>query len=120
MPAAAEVPSGPSHGHPPSPDPAGPRRQLRRRGPVRLRDRPTPTLARTASGKFEDRWIHLEAKPGNCPFLRGMDRFLVPVAHGEGRFLVREEWQLRGLEQTGQVVLRYVDAAGRPGAYPVN
>jgi phosphoribosylformylglycinamidine synthase subunit PurQ / glutaminase len=83
-------------------------------------DGPIATLARNASGKFEDRWIHLEAKPGNCPFLRGMDRFLVPVAHGEGRFLVREEWQLRGLEQTGQVVLRYVDEQGRPGGYPVN
>src|SRR5437868_9171749 len=61
-------------------------------------DGPLATLARNASGKFEDRWIRLEAKPGNCPFLRGVDRLLVPVAHGEGRFLVREVWQLRGLE----------------------
>ena len=45
---------------------------------------------------------------------------LVPVAHGEGRFVCREEWQLQGLIQTGQVVLRYVDEAGRPGGYPVN
>jgi phosphoribosylformylglycinamidine synthase len=27
---------------------------------------------------------------------------------------------LQGLEQTGQVVLRYVDAEGRPGGYPIN
>lgn len=44
----------------------------------------------------------------------------VPVAHGEGRFLCREEWILQGLEQSGQVVLRYVDSAGLPGPYPIN
>jgi phosphoribosylformylglycinamidine synthase len=27
---------------------------------------------------------------------------------------------LKGLEQAGQVVLRYVDAEGKPGAYPIN
>jgi phosphoribosylformylglycinamidine synthase len=83
-------------------------------------DGPVATLAHNASEKFEDRWVHLRATPGACPFLRGIDRMLVPVAHGEGRFVCREEWQLQGLMQTGQVVLRNVDEAGRPGGYPVN
>src|SRR5437016_6954440 len=30
-------------------------------------DGPIATLARNASGKFEDRWVHLQARPGNCP-----------------------------------------------------
>lgn len=81
---------------------------------------PVATLAHNRSGKFEDRWIHLKATPGSCPFLQGCDRLHLPVAHGEGNFLCREEWMLKGLEQSGQVVLRYVDGEGKPGPYPVN
>jgi phosphoribosylformylglycinamidine synthase len=44
----------------------------------------------------------------------------VPVAHGEGKFVCRKEWIVRGLGQAGQVVLRYVDANGRRGTYPAN
>jgi len=83
-------------------------------------DHPAATLAVNTSGRFEDRWVHLQATPGQCPFLKGYDRLLLPVAHGEGKFICREQWILQGLEQTGQVVLRYVDADGKPGEYPVN
>jgi phosphoribosylformylglycinamidine synthase len=72
-------------------------------------DGPLATLAHNESGKFEDRWIHVEATSGRCPFLKGCTRLYLPVAHGEGRFIVRESWILKGLEQTGQVVLRYVN-----------
>ncbi len=78
------------------------------------------TLAHNSSGKFEDRWIHLQAHHGPCPFLTGIDRMFVPIAHGEGRFLCRMDWQLEGLRQAGQAVLRYVDADGNSGGYPVN
>ena len=45
----------------------------------------------------------------------------VPVAHGEGNFRCQADWILRGLEQAGQVVLRYADADGRPAAaFPDN
>jgi phosphoribosylformylglycinamidine synthase I len=81
---------------------------------------PVATLTHNASGRFEDRWIHLEAAPGRCPFLAGLGRLHLPVAHGEGRFVCRDEWLLEGLKQAGQVVLRYVDAEGRAGAYPIN
>lgn len=81
---------------------------------------PLATLAGNAAGKFEDRWIYLKATPGKCPFLKGYDRFHVPIAHGEGRLLCRAEWILKGLEQAGQVVLHYVDEEGKPGPYPIN
>ena len=83
-------------------------------------DGPLATLAHNASGKFEDRWVHLQIKPGRCPFLKGCDHFYLPVAHGEGNFVCRENWMLKGFEQAGQVVMRYVDSAGAPGAYPIN
>src|SRR5437899_7745608 len=57
-------------------------------------DGPLTTLTYNASGKFEDRWIYLQATPGRCPFLRGYDRLHVPVAHGEGNFVCRERWIL--------------------------
>jgi phosphoribosylformylglycinamidine synthase len=83
-------------------------------------DGPLATLAHNESGKFEDRWIHLQARPGRCPFLKGYERFTLPVAHGEGNFFCREPWILKGLEQSGQIVLKYVDQQGQPGPYPIN
>lgn len=78
------------------------------------------TLTHNRSEKFEDRWIYLQATPAACPFLKGYQRLHLPVAHGEGNFLCRQPWILQGLEQAGQVVLRYVDADGKPGPYPIN
>jgi phosphoribosylformylglycinamidine synthase I len=78
------------------------------------------TLAHNACGKFEDRWIYLQARPGSCVFLKDYQRLQLPVAHGEGNFICREPWILKGLEQAGQVVLRYVDQEGKPGAFPIN
>jgi phosphoribosylformylglycinamidine synthase len=83
-------------------------------------DGPVATLAHNACGKFEDRWIYLQAHPGKCPFLAGVDRMHLPIAHGEGRFVCRMDWELQGLIQSGQAVLRYCDASGRPGDYPIN
>ena len=83
-------------------------------------DGPLATLANNDSGHYEDRWIHLRATPGKCPFLKGLTQLHLPVGHGEGRFLCRKEWIAKGLEQAGQVVLRYVDASGQRGGYPVN
>jgi phosphoribosylformylglycinamidine synthase len=81
---------------------------------------PIATLTYNLSGKFEDRWVHMKATPGKCPFLVGVDRLYLPIAHGEGRFVCREQWLLDGLGQAGQVVLRYVDEDGNPGGFPVN
>jgi phosphoribosylformylglycinamidine synthase len=81
---------------------------------------PLATLAHNEHGRFEDRWITLQAHPGNCPFLQGIDRLHLPVAHGEGRFLCQSEAVLQGLRQAGQVVLTYCDDQGKPGTFPIN
>lgn len=70
-------------------------------------DGPLATLAHNSQGRYEDRWVEMEAVPGNCVFLKGATRLRLPVAHGEGRFVARKEWILRGLVQAGQAVLRY-------------
>jgi phosphoribosylformylglycinamidine synthase len=81
---------------------------------------PVATLAFNSSGHFEDRWITMQASPGRCPFLMGIQRMHLPIAHAEGRFLCRQEWILQGLEAAEQVVLCYCDSQGRPGEYPIN
>jgi phosphoribosylformylglycinamidine synthase len=83
-------------------------------------DGPLATLAANASGGFQDRWIYLRAAPEKCRFLTGYCLLHLPVAHGEGRFLTRAPWVLKGLEKTGQVVLRFVNGEGMPGTFPVN
>jgi phosphoribosylformylglycinamidine synthase subunit PurQ / glutaminase len=83
-------------------------------------DGPLATLAHNTGGRFEDRWVELLATPGNCVFLKGVTRLLVPVAHGEGNFTCRKEWILQGLSQAGQVVLRYIGPNGEPPIFPHN
>ena len=65
------------------------------------------TLTWNASGKFEDRWVQLAVHGNNCVFLEGIERLDLPVAHAEGKFVVRNEATLSALEQAGQLVLRY-------------
>ncbi|MCS6852937.1 MAG: phosphoribosylformylglycinamidine synthase I [Gemmataceae bacterium] len=83
-------------------------------------DGPIATLTHNDIGRFVDRWVYLKVQSDLSPFLQGIDLLYLPVAHGEGKFLCREPWLLQGLEQTGQLVLRYVDAQGRPGPFPIN
>lgn len=83
-------------------------------------DGPLATLAHNTSGKFEDRWVNLSVMPNNCPFLKGMSKMYIPVAHGEGNFVCRKEWILQGLAQAGQVVLRYAGPNGSPAGFPHN
>jgi phosphoribosylformylglycinamidine synthase len=83
-------------------------------------DGPLATLALNGAGRFEDRWTRLRATPGRCVWLKGCNRFFLPVAHAEGQFVCRKDWILHGLEQAEQVVMRYTDAAGEPAGYPDN
>jgi len=82
-------------------------------------DGPLATLAHNTHGRFEDRWVHLSVTSQKCPFLNDIANMYVPVAHGEGNFVARKEWILKGLATAGQVVLRYANPTGQTGAgYP--
>jgi phosphoribosylformylglycinamidine synthase I len=87
----------------------------------RARDRQA-TLAWNLSARFEDRWVRLVVPPSKCVFTRGLPAVIeLPVAHGEGRFMTRDEGTLQRLVESGQVVFQYGDAAGRPTEeYPAN
>jgi phosphoribosylformylglycinamidine synthase len=86
---------------------------------------PAATLAWNASGKFEDRWVHLRAGGGKCVFLSGIERMYLPVAHAEGKFVARDDATFDALDRGGQLVLRYANAdSGNAAAgevpYPAN
>jgi len=74
---------------------------------------PPATLAWNNSGKFEDRWVRLRADGSKCIFLAGIERLYLPVAHGEGRLVLRDPAQLAQLERDGQLVLHYAGARAR-------
>jgi phosphoribosylformylglycinamidine synthase len=71
---------------------------------------PPATLAWNQSGRFEDRWINVNVEGLKCVFLAGIEAMYLPVAHGEGRFVVRSPQVLDELQQANQLVLRYSSA----------
>ncbi len=79
------------------------------------------TLTHNVSGHFEARWVRLAPTPGLSPFVTATEPIELPVAHGEGKFLMADPLAQQALETSGQVVLRYADGQGRPTqAYPAN
>ncbi|MBN2231732.1 MAG: phosphoribosylformylglycinamidine synthase I [Deltaproteobacteria bacterium] len=79
-------------------------------------------LIPNARPRYECRWVRV-APAAECPcvFLRGMEPFAVPVAHGEGRFYAPPEVHARLAAERG-IALRYCDAAGvlAGGRFPAN
>ncbi len=75
---------------------------------------PQATLTRNDSARFECRWVYLQPQAGSpCVFTRDLDEpIYCPVAHGEGKFVARDEAALAVMEAQGLVALRY----GRPDA----
>lgn len=65
-------------------------------------------LGHNASGRFECRWVTLEAPPSRSIWTQGLDGPIdCPIAHGEGRFVCDDAtWD--SLVDGGHVALRYV------------
>lgn len=80
------------------------------------------TLTRNESNQFECRWVWLEPNPkSHCVFTKGLtERIYCPVAHGEGRFVPRDEAALQKLQTENRVALTYVSGYGDPTGYPAN
>ncbi|HOT96424.1 MAG TPA: phosphoribosylformylglycinamidine synthase I [bacterium] len=79
------------------------------------------TLVHNDSGKFEDRWVHLQVPDSRSLFTAGLSGpIYLPVAHAEGKFAALSPAVLDRLEANRQIVLRYTAADGGPAAYPEN
>ena len=90
---------------------------------LQAQETPVATLTWNDSRQFEDRWVDLGVASSKSVFLRGIQSMYLPIAHAEGKFVVREEHQLQALEAEGQLVLRYASQQGNwsaPLGFPEN
>lgn len=78
------------------------------------------TITYNDSGKFEDRWVHLAPQTSRCVFIEPERHIYLPVAHGEGKVVAKDEQALDRLRSEDHIAFKYVDADGREGSYPVN
>ncbi len=79
------------------------------------------TMAGNDSGRYEDRWVHLEMQKSNCPFFEPGQRFCLPVGHGEGKVLAADKPDAAdALATQGRLLLKYTDPQGGPAIYPAN
>jgi len=78
------------------------------------------TLFYNDSAKFEARWVHLKVE-GQSVWTKDLPATIfLPVAHGEGKFMVRDRQVLKKLNDNGQIALRYATTDGRKLSYPDN
>jgi phosphoribosylformylglycinamidine synthase subunit PurQ / glutaminase len=81
-------------------------------------------LLRNASLRFAGQEVTIAAERLDTAFTHALDArrpLRMPVAHGEGRYYA-DDATLDALERDGQVLFRYVDAAGAPAGpdHPAN
>ena len=72
-------------------------------------------LYANASNRYECRWVEVESQASRCLWLTEGERMPCPVAHAEGRFVVRDAGRLEELRAAGQIALTYVGEG-----YPAN
>jgi phosphoribosylformylglycinamidine synthase I len=79
------------------------------------------TLTFNDSGRFEDRWVHMNAnKNSKCVFTKGIKNIYLPVRHGEGKFVVKNPQVLGKLKKDNHIVFQYTDIEGKTAGYPDN
>jgi phosphoribosylformylglycinamidine synthase len=81
------------------------------------------TLTFNDSGRFEDRWVYLRINPNSpCLFTKGMKGVYLPVRHGEGKFIPKDEVVQRQLKKREMIALQYSNETFHQPAmdYPFN
>ena len=80
------------------------------------------TLTKNNSAKYEDRWVWCKVNQNsNSPFLKGIDKFEVPVRHGEGKLIIKNETIKNEIVRNNLNCISYCDADGNISSeYPQN
>ncbi len=69
---------------------------------------PAGSLIDNTSGRFQCRWVTLENKRPDSAFLQGMpERFELPIAHAEGRFVTKTDADAQRYVDGGLAALTY-------------
>ena len=81
------------------------------------------TLTFNDSAKFEDRWVTLKINEHSpCIFLNGLNKLELPVRHGEGKFITKDEKTMERIKRKNLIAVQYIDIeSGKPTqSYPYN
>ncbi|NCO03305.1 MAG: phosphoribosylformylglycinamidine synthase subunit PurQ [Alphaproteobacteria bacterium] len=77
-------------------------------------------VTHNASARYQCRWIDLGVTSHKSPWLEGVVNMHIPVAHGEGRFMM-DDATLKTLKDNDQIALRYTkDGKPANGEFPYN
>lgn len=82
----------------------------------------TASLAHNSGGRFMDKWVRVAPNPNSpCIWTKGLGdmvqnlgqdaqpAMMLPIAHGEGRFITSSPAVLEALKANGQIALTYLD-----------
>lgn len=80
------------------------------------------TLTFNDSNRFEDRWVYLKICSNKSIFIKDADipTLYLPIAHGEGKFITKDETVLNRITTNHQVIFQYVNERGEESGYPWN
>ena len=80
------------------------------------------TLTHNDSGKFEDRWVTCGVHPqSRTPFLKGLHTLDLPVRHGEGKLIIKDDTIRQAILENNLNSLTYLGPDGKSSAeYPYN
>jgi len=83
---------------------------------------PETSLEKNNSNKYEDRWVYCKVNPSvKTPFLKDIDLLPVPVRHGEGKLIIKDEKTKEQIIQKNLIALTYADEIGNiTDEYPKN
>ena len=72
------------------------------------------------TARYQCRWIDLKIS-SSSPWLSGIENMHIPVAHGEGRFMMDED-TLKALQDKKQIAAQFMKPDGQPanGKFPYN
>lgn len=73
------------------------------------------------TARYQCRWVDVGVQDANTPWLSGITKMHIPVAHGEGRFMM-DKSVLKTLQDMKQIALRYTKPDGTPALdeFPYN
>ncbi|MGA2171555.1 MAG: phosphoribosylformylglycinamidine synthase I [Sedimentisphaerales bacterium] len=78
------------------------------------------TVTYNDSNKYEDRWVYLAPQTTKCVFIEKDRQIYLPIAHGEGKIVTKDQQTLEKLQTDGLIAFKYVDENGNEGGYPIN
>jgi phosphoribosylformylglycinamidine synthase subunit PurQ / glutaminase len=78
------------------------------------------SLTENDSGHFENRWVWVRNEQSISPWLNEIEALYLPVRHGEGKFIVREEETLNYFKKNKLTALKYFKPDSFEVTYPFN